>query len=267
MKKSLLLYVVMFGLCPASYANADWLPNSEDVQKWANKPFEKYQEYTKKKQEENSDCNQAFETAYQKRKELGEDIFIIEADGVVSSNKKIIHYINNSRVAAVVEEGIIITGEENNVSQDVNTVLQVGSFAFSGQSIGIWEKLGISGNEKIVSQEKIDSLLKMWGIHNGHFIKNSCTVENICLYIPSADYAINEKLHSNVIYKRVGAYTYSNQPIKAYEPTKYTVSEIEYRTYLNNKDLECCIQNDEIKACTKDEIREIYKKMADDLDD
>ena len=265
MRIRILIFLALGLMISNTPARADWIPSTETMKKWVNKPMEKYQEYTQKKEQENADCKQAVEAAYKKRQELGEDIFILEADGVVSSNKKIMHYINNSRITAVVDEGIIIAGEESNVSQDVNTAIQIGSLAFAGQGRGVLEALGI--NDGFVSQKKIDSLLKMWGIYNGHFIKNSCTADNVCLYIPGTDYAINERLHGNIIYQRVGAYTYEGQPIKAYKSSGHNVSEIEYKTYLNNKDLECCVHDDEIKPCSKDDIRELYKKMSDDIED
>ena len=70
------------------------------------------------------------------------------------------------------------------------------------------------------------------------------------IYTDETDYATNEDFHGNdVIYERQGTYKYQNILIKAYRQTENKISDIEYKTYLQDKNLRCCMNDGKIVAC------------------
>lgn len=79
----------------------------------------------------------------------------------------------------------------------------------------------------------------------------------IFIYTNDTDYATNEKFNTNgLVYARVGNYKYTTitgatNSVPAYKATNYKASELDLRTYLNNKTLRCCEEKDEIGIYTE----------------
>lgn len=83
---------------------------------------------------------------------------------------------------------------------------------------------------------------------DGVFIDN----QSKFIYTHDTDYANYEEFRGNgFLYKKVGNYKYTTimgatKSVPAYEATNYKVSELDLRTYLNNKTLHCCEEKGEI---------------------
>ena len=220
MIKNLFCLVLLLVLNFSVSVKADWWPSSESVHKWANMPFKEYKEYKDRKKQENADCSKAIDLAYENRKKLNNDILIFDNVDVVNLDKKIDIFKNNSRVLDIVPEGLIISYDDCRLITNL------------GESL---EEVSSNGNIAVAT---------------GRFMRKSCEEEKIFIYAVETGYALNEKLRKQEnIYERAGAFMYQDKPIKAYKEVQYKISIIEYKTYLENKDLKCCVKDKEAYSC------------------
>ena len=168
--------------------------------------------------EKQNDCEQAVENAYNARKKLPQDIKMFNGSDTINLKKEVVEH---------------------------NTVYQVIDTASTG--------IIVSNNCELI-QNAGDALTHSWAMDGilsaaGHFVKTLCQEETIFIYTSQTDYATNERFRGNdLIYVRDGTYGYKGKIIKAYRAGS-PASQIEYKTYLKNKQLKCCRENDKTKVC------------------
>ena len=168
--------------------------------------------------EQNNDCVQAIEQAYKARQKLAKDIKVFNFSETVNLNKHIVVNDIEYQVIDTVTNGVIV-----------------------------------SNNCEMI-QNAGDALTNTWAMEGmlsaaGHFVKTLCQEDKIFIYTPQTNYATKERFTgNNLIYIRNGTYYYNGQSIKAYRVGS-SVTPIEYKTYLKNKQLKCCQENEKTKVC------------------
>lgn len=173
---------------------------------------------------DNEDCKQAQEKAYQARKNLGyHDIMIYSNNEFVDLNNKIVQMPRQfpRRVIGFTSKGIIISVDCSDVKNLNNVLGDMGGF------------------------------IKMAGM----FLESSCSEDTSFIYTNYKSYGTNEIFNGRgLVYIRSGSYQYKNKAgittsVPAYKETNHKISEIEYKTYLKDKQLKCCIKDGKTKVC------------------
>lgn len=190
--------------------------SKEEYEQMLQKENEEYEQTLRKEAKnkiDNEDCRQAREKAYQARVNMKyDDIKVYSDNEFVSVNNKI---IKNSpypyRVIAFTPKGIIISADCSSVRNLNNTLSEMGGF------------------------------IKMAGM----YLEGSCSEDTTFIYTKYKQYATNGVFNGRgLIYSRSGSYKYKNRAgitttVPAYQETNHKVSEIEYKTYLHDKNLTC----------------------------
>lgn len=166
----------------------------------------------------NEDCAQAVERAYQRRLEISNDYVMIYPSHTVeavSLDKKINRYSMND-----------------------------------------WYVTDFANNGLIISTKCPDAAASMalfGGL--GALAASACKEESKFIYTKNTDYATDEVYGKHhLLHVKAGYYKYTTLLGKTYsipaeKELDISISEVEYKTYLRNKDLRCCINNDKISVC------------------
>ena len=176
--------------------------------------YEQMQQKEAKDKADIEDCIQAQEKAFQARKSMGyEDIMIYSDNEFVNIHNKIVQRPQKfpHKVIGFTPKGILISADCSSVRNLNNVLSDMGGF------------------------------VKMAGM----YLESSCSDEATFIYTNYKSYATNGAFDGRgLIYSRSGSYKYKNKAgittnVPAYQETSHKVSEIEYKTYLNDKSLIC----------------------------
>ena len=166
----------------------------------------------------NEDCAQAVERAYQRRLEISNDYVIVYPSHTV--------------------ETVTLDKKINRYSMDG------------------WYVTDFADNGLIISTKCPDAAASMalfGGL--GALAVASCEEQSKFIYTKNTDYATDEAYGKHhLLHEKAGYYKYTTilgktHSIPAEKELNISISEVEYKTYLRNKDLRCCINNDKISVC------------------
>lgn len=168
----------------------------------------------------NEDCIQAVERAYQRRLEISNDYVMVYPSHTV--------------------EALTLDKKINRYSMDR------------------WYVTDFANNGLIISTKCPDAAASMALFGElGAFAASACKEESKFIYTKNTDYATDEVYGKHhLLHEKAGYYKYTTilgktHSIPAEKELNISISEVEYKTYLRNKDLRCCINNDKIGVCKK----------------
>lgn len=166
----------------------------------------------------NEDCIQAVERAYQRRLEISNDYVMVYPSHTV--------------------EALTLDKKINRYSMDG------------------WYVTDFADNGLIISTKCPDAAASMALFGElGAFAASACKEESKFIYTKNTDYATDEVYGKHhLLHEKAGYYKYTTilgktHSIPAEKELNISISEVEYKTYLRNKDLRCCINNDKISVC------------------
>lgn len=166
----------------------------------------------------NEDCIQAVERAYQRRLEISNDYVMVYPSHTV--------------------EVLTLDKKINRYSKDG------------------WYVTDFANNGLIISTKCPDAAASMALFGElGAFAASACKEKSKFIYTKNTDYATDEVYGKHhLLHEKAGYYKYTTilgktHSIPAEKELNISISEVEYKTYLRNKDLRCCINNDKISVC------------------
>lgn len=212
MKKNLFNIVVFIGCLNYTPVYASALDDLVEEQRLESKQKKAQAEKQQKQKEEQvkkqeqllidiADCEQAVAKAIEKRNSISDEETYIINPYVVGATKEGI--IKNIAMGMRSSTGLIDFGD-----------IKVKDFAKRGVFVDVFDEL------------------------KGRY--------RYFIYTKNTDYATNEKFkEQDLIYKSAGNYKYTTaqgsiNSVRAFKATKHKVSEIDPKTYLQNKNLSCC---------------------------
>ena len=119
-----------------------------------------------------------------------------------------------------------------------------------------WYVTDFANNGLIISTKCPDAAASMALFGElGAFAASACKEKSKFIYTKNTDYATDEVYGKHhLLHEKAGYYKYTTilgktHSIPAEKELNISISEVEYKTYLRNKDLRCCINNDKISVC------------------